>query len=279
MIQTPLASLLSPPAGGGLNDALAQALNSLMGRSWLFDTLVALPLENDWVKAGVVGACFFAAWQERESWRETQAARRTLLVALVAALLAVAATKTVSKAVALPRPYVQSQKTYLFVNDALVENHRLDYRVPLDASGQAGQRDLLRGDVPANDLGSFPSDHASFFVALAAGVWLASRRAGWVALAWTGGVILLSKMLAGQHTPLDVAAGALVGALAQLGCQFAARRWLGGLLDRAAWWTIEHGALAGALAFVAVFEFTSTLDHLKPLAKLAVEVGKHLLRG
>jgi membrane-associated phospholipid phosphatase len=203
--QTVLAfiALRLPSSLAGVNDAISETLNSLAGRSWVLDTLVALPLDNDLVKAGVVGACFFAAWQERESWRETQEARRTLLVALAAAVLVVATTKTISKVVFLPRPYVQSQKTYLLEGDALVENRRLAYRAPLDAESQALSRDLLNGDVPANDLGSFPSDHAGFFVALSLGVWLASRRAGLVALAWTFGVILAAKLLAGQHTLLD----------------------------------------------------------------------------
>lgn len=274
-----LVSLLfSASALARVNDGLSQALNFLSGRSWVWDTLVALPLDNDWVKAGVVGACFFAAWQEQQSWRETQAARRVLLVALAAAVLTVAVTKVISKIVFLPRPYVQSQKTYLFIDDRLVENERLAYRVPLDESSQQSYRDLLNGDVPANDLGSFPSDHAGFFVALSFGIWLAARRAGLIALAWTCLVPLTAKMLMGQHTLLDIAAGALIGTFVQWGCQFAARRTLTGLLDRAAWWTIQHGALAGAFAFLVIFEFTSTLTHVSPLLKLTAEIGKHLLK-
>src|SRR5437016_7327430 len=46
-------------------------------------------------------------------------------------------------------------------------------------------RSLVNGDVETNDLGSFPSDHAGFFIAISLGIWLASRRLGLIALGWT----------------------------------------------------------------------------------------------
>src|SRR5437016_13857490 len=84
-------------------------------------------------------------------------------------------------------------------------------------------RSLLSGDVQTNDLGSFPSDHAGFFIAISLGIWLASRRLGWIALGWTVSVILMGKMISGQHTPLDIAAGAAVAVAEVSIIQFAAR--------------------------------------------------------
>ena len=42
---------------GQANQAAFEALNALVGRSWLVDSLVALALDNVLVKAGPIGAC------------------------------------------------------------------------------------------------------------------------------------------------------------------------------------------------------------------------------
>src|SRR5438132_13360503 len=85
---------------------------------------------------------------------------------------------------------------------------RMPVRVPLDETSQKDYRALVNGDVETNDLGSFPSDHAGFFIAISLGIWLASRRLGLIAVGWTILVILMGKMIGAQHTPLDIAAGA-----------------------------------------------------------------------
>src|SRR5437016_14392028 len=88
-------------------------------------------------------------------------------------------------------------------------------------------RSLVNGDVETNDLGSFPSDHAGFFIAISLGIWLASRRLGLIAVGWTVLVILMGKMIGAQHTPLDIAAGAGV-AIAQVAIiQYALRNRVG----------------------------------------------------
>ena len=68
---------------------------------------------------------------------------------------------------------------------------------------------------------------AGFFIAISLGIWLASRRLGLVALGWTVLVILSGKIITGQHTPLDVAAGAAVAVSELLILQALARRRLG----------------------------------------------------
>ena len=45
-----------------LNDQLLLLINSVAGRSWLFDSVLAFFLDNDLAKAGVIGCCFLAAW-------------------------------------------------------------------------------------------------------------------------------------------------------------------------------------------------------------------------
>ena len=62
-----------------LNDRLLLLVNSLAGRSWLFDSIVAFFLHNDLAKAGVIGGCFLAAWYGGKSLESTNARRRILI--------------------------------------------------------------------------------------------------------------------------------------------------------------------------------------------------------
>jgi undecaprenyl-diphosphatase len=59
---------------------------------------------------------------------------------------------------------------------------------------------------------SFPSDHATLFFALAAGLLMVSRRVGWLAVAWVALIICFPLVYTGAHWPTDVLAGAALGA-------------------------------------------------------------------
>lgn len=74
---------------------------------------------------------------------------------------------------------------------------------------------------------SFPSDHAVMAGAVAAGVMVAGRRLGWVAV---GLAVLMAfaRVYVGAHFPLDVVAGLVVGAVVVLASYLVTRA----LLDR-----------------------------------------------
>src|SRR5947209_5186261 len=215
-----------------LNDQLLIAINSVAGRSSLFDNIVAFFLDNDLAKAGVIGGCFLAAWYGGKSVDSTNTRRKILITTLIAAVFVITTTKVLSKTIFLPRPEIQSQKIYRLEGDQLVEMKRMPVRVMLDENSQKDYRALLSGEIETNDLGSFPSDHAGFFIAISLGIWLASRRLGLLALGWSIFVILAGKMISGQHTPLDVAAGATVAIAALAIVQYVVRKKLGGWLDK-----------------------------------------------
>jgi membrane-associated phospholipid phosphatase len=253
---------------------LFQGMNGLAGRWWLLDSLVSVSVANDLIKGGVLGACFFAAWYGGQTPEATQRARKTLLVSLITCVFALATTKLISHVVMLPRPYVLSQAVYELREGDLVPYSHLDYRVPLDGRSQTRFASLRGGDIPAGDWGTFPSDHAGFFVVLSLGISLASRRIGLIALVWTFFVILGGKIMTGLHTPLDVAAGAAIAAV-WLGMIWAvAQTRLGKPLDWMSQWTARHAALSSAVLFLVVFEISSTLDHVQELLSA---VGKHTL--
>lgn len=262
-----------------MNDQLLLRINSLAGRSWLFDNLVAFFLDNDLAKAGVIGCCFLAAWYGGKDSSGTNARRKILITTLVAAVFVITTTKVLSHTVFLPRPEIQSQKIYRLEGDQLVEMKRMPVRIPLDDTSQKDYHALLRGDVETNDLGSFPSDHAGFFIAISLGIWLASRRLGLLALGWTFFVILAGKMIGAHHTPLDIAAGAAVAAAELAIIQYAARKHLSRWLDKLTGFTLRHGALSSALIFLVAFEVSSTMIHIRALLGLLAAMKRHVLLG
>jgi len=262
-----------------LNDQLLLVINSVAGRSWLFDSVVAFFLENDLAKAGVIGGCFLAAWYGGKTAALTSARRKILLTTLVAAVCVITTTKVLSKTIFLPRPEVQSQKIYKLAGDQLIEMKRMPVRFMLDDESQKNYRALVSGDVESNDLGSFPSDHAGFFIAISLGIWLASRKLGWLALGWTAIVILGGKMISAQHTPLDIAAGAAVAITELSVIQFLVRNRFKGLLEKVTGLTLRYSALSSAVIFLVVFEVSSTMIHIRAFLGLLAAMRRHVLLG
>ena len=261
----------------GLNDQILLRVNGMAGRSWLFDSLVGLTQENDLLKAGLIGCCFFAAWYSGKTTEQTRAGRKILLTTLVAAVCVLGTTKMLSKTIFLPRPAIESQKIYHLSGDSLVELKRTNVRVPLDEESQKDHRELINGDVQSNDLGSFPSDHAGFFLTISLGIFLAYRRIGLVALAWTVFVILAGKMIQGAHAPIDILAGGAVAAVELSAIRFVARNRLDRILDTLASWSFRYAALSSALLFAIVFEISSTLFHVRQALSLLAAARHHLL--
>jgi membrane-associated phospholipid phosphatase len=256
-----------------LNEWLVAALNSVVGRSFLLDTVLALPLRNELVKAAPVLACLMAAWQGSRIQEKLQR-RRILVVTMLAALTAAGLSRLISESNALPRPYVFQKRVYALGSDGLVEQGIQRFRTPRDNASQERVERLDAAQIPPNDFGSFPSDHAALFFTLSLGIWLAWRPAGVVAMAWTCGAILLPKLWVGMHSPLDVLGGCLLGAIV-LGVLVAIQRHaVDGLARRATHLTLRYEAFATAMVFLYAFEASATFDHVAELGK---GVARHLL--
>ncbi len=249
-----------------ISDRLYEAINGLSGRHWLFDTLLALPMQNPLIKAGPVAACFAFAWYAQGDEAAIKRRRQILMVTLLSLLVIVAATRSLSNSIFIPRPFIQSQSLYELEDGALAEAPRRVHRVPLEGEYRGRYQAMTRGDIVANDLGSFPSDHAGFYFAMALGIFLASRKAGAIALGWTLLVILFSRIATGMHSPLDIAAGAAIGAGVLLLLHFVFRRWGERLLAPLSGWTLRYPGLASALLFLILFEATSTLENARHAA-------------
>jgi len=262
-----------------LNDQVLLGINSIAGRSWLLDSIVAFFIDNDLAKAGVIGGCFLAAWYGGKTIESTNARRKILITTLVAAVFVITTTKVLSKTIFLPRPEIRTQKIYRLEGDELVEMKRMPVRTMLDEESQKDHRALLSGDIDPNDLGSFPSDHAGFFIAISLGIFLASRRIGLLALGWSIFVILGGKLISGQHTPLDIAAGATV-AIAELALiQYVVRRSFRGWLDKLTGLTLRYSALSSAIIFLVAFEVSSTMIHIRAFLGFLAVMRRHVLLG
>lgn len=262
-----------------VNDYLYEMFNGLAGRSWIFDNLTDLSIENNLVKAAVIGACFMFAWMANGNASEVGRRRQILLITLIASVFVIGTTKTLSKTIFLPRPFIQSQKTFHLEGEQLVESRRLDYRVPLDDENQKSFRALQNGEIIQNDLGSFPSDHAGFYMTIAVGILLACRSAGLIALFWTIFVALGSRIITGQHSPLDIIVGSGIGVGILLALQVIIGKLGRRLLDPIINWTLKHSAFSSAVIFVFLFEAANTLEDVRHLGKVAAQIAKHLIRG
>ena len=262
----------------GLSDRLYLALNGLSGRSWLFDSLVALAIDNALVKAAPVAAAFLFAWYRRDA-AERPASRRALLATLASLLFVLAATKAIAGGIFLPRPFILSQPTYALEDAALVESPRLAYRTPQEGFSHGRYERLREGEIEENDLASFPSDHAAFFFALALGIFFADRRAGAFALGWTLVVICGSRIVTGTHSPLDIGAGIAIGGAIVWAAHAAARRVLKRPFDAVAGWTARWPGLTAAFLFLAMFEAANTLENARDGARAAKKIAERAVGG
>lgn len=261
-----------------LDDRLYLLLNTLSGQSSFFDTLVALPMDNNLVKVGPIAACFVFAWFSGTTNEKAQR-RSILLVTLASLLIIFAVTKTLGQSIFVPRPTVRSFPMLQFEGEKFIETQPLSYNKPLAGGTKEEYEAMQHGGIAASDLVSFPSDHAALFLALSLGIAFACRRAGYVALVWTLFAILLTRVIAGRHSPLDIVAGLGIGAAILFISLFLARRWAGSALDRIAQWTLRHESWSAALLFLMIFEIVSLLDNLKQLAGTAFLLLKGPVRS
>lgn len=245
---------------------LGQAINSAAGRSFLLDTLVALPMRNELLKTAPLLACFVVAWFAGSAELKLSR-RRTLLVTLFAAFVATGVSRILSESNALPRPYAFAERVYRLEEGELIEQPPKGLRTPLDNSSVERARRLATADMPSNDFGSFPSDHASLFFTLALGIAIAWPRLGGVAIIWTLFAILLPKLWTGMHSPFDVAGGMLLGSAFLTFSIVVQRRLFAERSRQLANWTDRYEGIAAAGLFVILFEISATFDHVSELAR------------
>ena len=190
-----------------------KALNGLAANNdWLEDPFRFVANQAEIFFLAVLAALFLA----RGKWRSVHG-RRGVAVAGFGALVALAIGHFIADLWDRARPYeAHPQIAHLFVT---------------------------RSADP-----SFPSDHATAAFALAVGIFIYHRRAGWLMLVMAT-LVSLSRVVVGTHYPSDILGGALLGSLvAGLIYLIPAVRsrvealadWFGGLYERASGWALRR---------------------------------------
>jgi undecaprenyl-diphosphatase len=158
--------------------AIFRALNSLAGRWPAFDRLI-LFLMNDYALTTALSALILVLWFRGRTPEQRRADHAAAVCTVVALLIASAVLKGLNLVFFRLRPFtVHDDVTLLFYH-------------PSDSS--------------------LPSNAATVAFAFAAGAALRSRWLGGLGIAM--GVLLgLSRIIGGVHYPLDIVAGALLGA-------------------------------------------------------------------
>jgi undecaprenyl-diphosphatase len=157
-------------------------LNRIAQRFPRFDDFVVFLSDFNLLKGGIIVGMMWWLWFDRE---DVKRKREVLLAALIASVPALIIAKTLTVVTFRPRP----------LNEA-----RLEFHLPHSVTSAEWKQ-----------LSSFPSDHAVLFFAMAAGIFIASRRAGWFALFYVSAFICLPRMYLGEHYTTDILAGAAIG--------------------------------------------------------------------
>ncbi len=166
----------------GFDLSISSFINGFAHRSLRFDEFVIFVSSSHLLKGGVVVGIMWWIWFEKEDiWRK----REALLAATIASFPALAVARILSWVFFRPRP--------------LNEAHFL-FRVPYGVAAAEWE-----------GFSSFPSDHAVLFFALATGIFLASRRAGWFTFVYVTIIICLPRIFIGEHYTTDILAGAAIG--------------------------------------------------------------------
>jgi len=249
-------------------------INGFAGHWPILDEIQSLVLTNDLLKGGVAGAGLIAAWYWGRSAEVQFASRRTVLAIFLGSVAVIGTTKTVSRLTHFPRPYVLSQETYVLDHGQLRGINAVPFQVPLDRKSQDRYADLRSGSIEKNDLESFPSDHAGFFIFVSIGLCFVSRWLGAVSMFWTLVFVMGSKVMAGQHSPLDIVGGALVAVIWALVVFSWSQSWGRRLLDRAVQASLAYPSLAGVLIFLMTFEATATFNNTHQV----LAAGKQMFR-
>jgi undecaprenyl-diphosphatase len=230
------------------------AFNSLVHRSWTFDTLCVLIASNFLFKGAWVCALYPWAWFRADGKPDSQ--RTTLMYGMVGALASVPVARLIG---------------FLFPF-RLRPIH--DPRLHLQ---------LAYGLDPATLLSwtSFPSDHATLFTALAVTLILVAPRVGAVALGYVLLFIDLPRIYLGIHYPTDILAGTLIGTgIALLARIDPVREGIGGWGVRL--WQRNEAvffAVFSLLLYLLGIAFEPVPQVLRFLAEVAKAMAQRVLGG
>ncbi|MBP7253067.1 MAG: phosphatase PAP2 family protein [Alphaproteobacteria bacterium] len=200
-------------------------LNDFARQSVWLDAFAHGFTNNYLLKSASLIALIYWAWFQRyPDAIQQRAAKARLLIALLAAFAAPACARIFELLLPFrPRP---------------LHEPLLHFIEPL----------FMREDVD-RDWSSFPSDTMALIVPLVIGLFLVSRRIGWLALV-IAVLAALARMYSGLHYPTDIMGGAALGVIAFVVLD---RPWLKQKLTAPCFWLLEKYP---QIFYVGFFLFT-----------------------
>jgi undecaprenyl-diphosphatase len=157
---------------------LFRLINNLAGRNAFLDSLARL-LVNEYFLTTTMALILVIFWFEGQDRDQRERNQRAILRAIIALFMANIVLKLCNLIYFRPRPFVDHEVNLLFYH-------------PTDSS--------------------FPSNPATVGFSIATAIWLYNRRLG-ASLLVLATLFGLSRIYCGVHYPLDIIAGALLGAL------------------------------------------------------------------
>jgi membrane-associated phospholipid phosphatase len=228
---------------------IIHGMNSLVGRSALFDKAVAFLLGNS-ISSALLMAVFWAYWFTPAEAPALQRRREILLSALWAGIAGILIARTL----ALQLPF------------------RL--RPRFDPSIHFLTTDLP-DSVTTMEWSAFPSDHAVMYFALSVGLIFISWRVGLLATLYVAATICFPRVYLGYHFPTDILVGLMIGSLCACGFNLTTvRRWLAAPVLR--WERTAPQSFYMALFFLT-FQYATMFDSVREAALSLYRVAERLL--
>lgn len=226
---------------------ILEFLNQLAGRNTTFDAAVVSLSRYALFKGALLFSLLWLLWfreDGQESPDERKRRREKLIVVFSATLVAVCLARLLQRFLWIhPRPF--------HMNLGLKFPGGLDPGV-------------------FHVWNSFPSDHAAYFFALAAGLWAVDRRFGLACFLWTALVICLPRVYLGIHHPSDILGGLLIGvAIMAVALRAGLPR---ALARRILGWGEAHPATFAWLAFLLTVNAATLFDDVRAIATFVQRV-------
>jgi undecaprenyl-diphosphatase len=228
---------------------MIHAMNSLVGRSVLFDKAVAFLMGNS-ISTALLLAVFWAYWFTPADPAALQRTREHLLGALWAGIGGIVIARTL----ALELPFRLRP--------------RFDPSVHFVIPDLGNPSDIM-------EWSAFPSDHAVMYFALSVGLCFVSRKLGLLATLYVACSICFPRVYLGYHYPTDILAGMVIGSVCAYAFNLtAARRWLAAPVLR--WERSSPQSFYMALFFLT-FQYATMFDSLRASAASLYHVAEKLL--
>jgi undecaprenyl-diphosphatase len=168
----------------GFDYSIISFLNGFARESLFFDLSLSFLSTNNLFKGGILITILWWFWFKDNNPGQLQ--KNHIVVTLCSCLIALFSARVL--AVLLPfrlRP---------------IHNYEYRFHLPYGINPSA-----------LDSWSSFPSDHAVLFFALAAGMFLLSRKLGVFVLIYVLTIICFPRVYMGLHYPTDILAGAFIG--------------------------------------------------------------------